>query len=227
MKLSSCTIPDLSVPVFKSLSAEESLILAQSTLKVQYKKGESVFKQGTFASHIVYVKEGLIKAYVEACNEILVLKIGTPDNFLALSAIADGNKVFPYSAKAYITSELLLFDIDTVRSLSRSNIDFSNDLVNLISMSYNLIIGRFFCLTYKQLYGRLADILLCLSEKIFKSNTFELNLSREELGELTKMSAESVIRMLKKFKDDGIIQMDGKFITIIDFDQLRKISDYG
>lgn len=227
MKLSSCTIPDLILPIFKSLSAEESITLAENTLKVSYKKGESVFKQGTFASHIVYVKEGLIKAYVEACNETLVLRIGTPDNFLALSTIADGNKVFPYSAKAYINSDLLLFDIDTIRSLSRSNIDFSNDLLSLISMSYNQIIGRFFCLTYKQLYGRLADILLCLSEKIFKSDTFELNLSREELGELTKMSAESVIRMLKKFKDDGIIQMDGKFITIIDFDQLRKISDYG
>ena len=227
MKFSSCTIPDRSLPIFKSLSAEESIILAKSTLKVAYKKGETVFKQGTFASHVVYVKEGLIKAYLEACNETLVLRIGTPDTFLALSAIADGNKVFPYSAKAYINSELLLFDIDTIRSLSRSNKDFSIDLLNLISMSYNQIIGRFFCLTYKQLYGRLADILLCLSEKIFKNDKFELNLSREELGELTKMSAESVIRMLKKFKDDGIIQMDGKFITIIDFDQLRKISDYG
>jgi hypothetical protein len=41
------------------------------------------------------------------------------------------------------------------------------------------------------------------------------------------MSTESVIRMLKKFKDDGIIDLDGKMITIRNYDTLSKISEYG
>jgi len=73
----------------------------------------------------------------------------------------------------------------------------------------------------------MADILLCLSERIFKERDFELNLSRRELAELTGMSTESVIRMLKKFKDDGLIQMTGKTINITNFELLKKISEYG
>ena len=41
------------------------------------------------------------------------------------------------------------------------------------------------------------------------------------------MSTESVIRMLKKFKDDGIIEMHGKTFNISNYDLLRKISEYG
>ena len=54
-----------------------------------------------------------------------------------------------------------------------------------------------------------------------------MNLSRKELAELTGMSTESVIRMLKKFKDDGIIEMNGKTVNIANYDLLLKISEYG
>ena len=52
-------------------------------------------------------------------------------------------------------------------------------------------------------------------------------ISRKELAELTGMSTESVIRMLKKFKDDGIIKLEGKSVNIANYDLLRKISEYG
>jgi len=89
------------------------------------------------------------------------------------------------------------------------------------------IYGRFFCLTHKQAYGRLADILLCLSDRVFKNSEFELPLSRKELAELSGMSSETVIRMLKKFNEEGLIALDGKKFIINDFSRLRRISDTG
>jgi CRP/FNR family transcriptional regulator len=73
----------------------------------------------------------------------------------------------------------------------------------------------------------MADILLCLSQRIFKSNEFNLPLSRNDLGELTSMSTESVIRIMKDFKDDGLINVSGKNIEILNFDKMMKISEVG
>ncbi|MCK5079255.1 MAG: winged helix-turn-helix domain-containing protein, partial [Bacteroidales bacterium] len=87
--------------------------------------------------------------------------------------------------------------------------------------------GRFFCLTRKQLHGRMADIMMCLSERIFKSLEYELPLSRSDLGELTGMSTESVIRLMKEFKDDKLIEVSGKKITILEPKRMRKISEVG
>jgi len=227
MKYTSCTVNDLKVQLFENLTGDESEFLKKNIISVAYKKGETICKVGTLAPHIFYVKEGLAKVYIEGCSETLVLKIVPPGNFLALSAISDGNKVFPYSVKAYTTTEVILIDIEVIRHLIKHNVRFSNDVINLLSSTFQQIVARLFCLTQKQLYGRLADILICLSEKIFKSESFNLSFTRQELGEMAKMSPESVIRMLKKFRDDGIIEMNGKKLVINDFESLRRISDFG
>jgi len=41
------------------------------------------------------------------------------------------------------------------------------------------------------------------------------------------MSNESAIRILKDFKDDGIIETDGKGIKIINLERLKKVSRFG
>ena len=109
----------------------------------------------------------------------------------------------------------------------RENPKFAYKIINILNENTVQIYGRFYCLTTKQSYGRLADIILCLSERIYKEKEFSLNLTRKDLGELAGMSTENVIRMLKKFKDEGLIGIDGKTFSIKEFDTLKKISENG
>jgi len=62
---------------------------------------------------------------------------------------------------------------------------------------------------------------------VFKNPEFELPLSRKDLAELSGMSAETVIRMLKKFNEEGLIAMQGKSFKMKDPDRLRRISETG
>ena len=105
--------------------------------------------------------------------------------------------------------------------------EFSYGSINILNESTAQIYGRFFTLTQKQLNGRMADILLCMATRIFKSKTFELPLSRADLGDLTGMSTESVIRMMKEFKDDGLIDMQCKNVVLLDVARLERISNFG
>ncbi|MBM3420432.1 MAG: winged helix-turn-helix domain-containing protein, partial [Bacteroidetes bacterium] len=75
--------------------------------------------------------------------------------------------------------------------------------------------------------GTVADIIMCLSNRIFKSRDFDLPLSRKDLAELTGMSQETVIRILRKFSDDKLIQMDGKRFRVLDHHRLTQISENG
>jgi CRP/FNR family transcriptional regulator len=97
----------------------------------------------------------------------------------------------------------------------------------LPSAAVQKLLCRFFCQTKKQTYGRFADVLLCLSNRIYKSNRFTLQLSRKELAELTGMTIESVARSLTKFKNDGLITLSNDSIEILDFPQLEMISFNG
>lgn len=225
--LNSCTVSNAKCICFDMLTEEEQELINKNSIEVKYKKGEVICKHGTFAPHVIYLKEGLAKIYLEGLNDSLILKIITSGNLIGLTAIMEDNNVFHYSSMAYIDSKASLIDINVFRQIVKSNAEFANSVINILCENSLQTFGRFFCLTHKQLYGRMADILLCLAERIFKENSFELNLSRKELAELTGMSTESVIRMLKKFKDDGIIKMEGKSVNIANYDLLRKISEYG
>jgi CRP/FNR family transcriptional regulator, polysaccharide utilization system transcription regulator len=212
---------------FEQLTEKERFEIDANSVDVIYKKGENVCKQGSFASHIIYLEEGLVKSYIEGNPRDLILTITPSKRLVGLPSIFEGNSTFLYSVSTYVDSRVKLIDINTFKNLLRQNAGFASKVIDILNENTAQGYGRFYCLVMKQLNGRLADILLCLSQRIFKSDLFNLPLSRTDLAELTGMSTESVIRILKDFKDDNLIGMDGKTLQILDFERLQKISDFG
>jgi CRP/FNR family transcriptional regulator len=209
------------------LTEEERVAMEAHSVKVIYKKGEIICKQGALASYIMYMEKGLAKVFLDDGVNTLVLKIIPDGNMLGLSTVNSENNTYQYSSMAYIDSEIKQIDIRFFKQILSQNASFAQEVINILGSNSVQINGRFFCLTHKQSYGRLADILLCLSERIFRQYEFELPLSRKDLAELSGMSPETVIRMLKKFNDDGLIRMDGKSFTLVDPIRLKRISETG
>ena len=82
-------------------------------------------------------------------------------------------------------------------------------------------------LTQKQMHGRIADALFYLSEKIYAKNPFNMTISRQDLADLSGMAKESAIRILKEFKEEGILEIKGNNFHIISPRQLKQISEKG
>jgi CRP/FNR family transcriptional regulator len=226
--LTSCTVSNCNpCDCFDKLSSDELDLIKKNEVVVKYKKGEIICKQGTFASHIMIVQKGLAKVFIDGNDNSLILRIVPESGILGLTSLSDKNSILKYSALAYIDSEIKLIDIYAFKQIVSKNVAFAFEIINMLSANNTQINGRFYCLTYKQSYGKLADILICLADNIFKQRVFELALSRKDLAELSGMSTESVIRMLKKFKDDKIIDMKGKTLKIIDYEKLQEISELG
>lgn len=230
---SSCTVSNFNTNVnnfchcFEKLTDEEIMMLEETKLEVSYKKGEIVCKQGTFSSHILFVCSGLVKVYLEEGDDILTLKIVPQGNVIGLTSLSKHNQVFAYSVKTYQDSVIRMFDINTFRKIIKQNPLFATEVIDHLCENKIQINSRFFSFQHKQSYGRMADILLCLSNRIFKEKEFELNISRQELADLTGLSRERVIRIIKTFKDDNLIEISGKTITIKDDKGLQSISQRG
>jgi CRP/FNR family transcriptional regulator len=215
------------VSCFDLLTLDEKELVDSKSVLVNYKKGEMICKQGSFATHIMYLEKGLVKIYLEGNPKDLILTITPQKNLMGLQALYEGNNTFLYSISTYTESAVRLIDIQIIKQLLKQNAQFAYRILNILNESTSQSYGRFFSLTQKQLHGRLADILLCLSRKIFKSEAFDLPLSRSDLSDLTSMSTESVIRIMKDFKDDGIIDINNKSITLLDVARLERISEKG
>jgi CRP/FNR family transcriptional regulator, polysaccharide utilization system transcription regulator len=223
----SCSVSPYECKCFEFLSDEQQALITENSVTINFKKGEIICKQGAFASHVLFVAEGLVKAFLDDKSNQLVLKIITKGNFLGLGSVSEDQNTFRYSAMAYVDTVINQIDINIFRRLLIENSKFAKEVIDILSANSAQIYGRFFCLTYKQSYGRLADIILCIADRIFKQTEFELPLSRKDLADLTGMSPETVIRLLKKFREEGMIAMEGKKFMVLDHKRLKRISETG
>lgn len=227
IKAPSCVVENKHRSCFEFLTDEERKIVDDNKVDIKYKKGEIIAKQGSFASHVIFLQEGLVKVYLEGNPKDLIIKIIPDSHLITLSSIYEGNNTFLYSAAAYLESTASLIDADIFKQLIRTNSLFASKIINILNENTAQVYGRFYCLTRKQSHGRVADILLCLSQRVYKSDRFNLALSRNDLADLTGLSTESVIRIIKEFKDEKLIEVSGKHIEILNFKSIENISQYG
>lgn len=219
-----CTLEQNQVLCFDLLTQEQYELLRSKMVIVNYKAGETICKQGAFANHILILREGLVKLYMEGGTENLVLQIMPPNNIIGLASCFDGNHIFYYSAQAYLDSTLQLIDMNIFMQIVNENGRFATKMLSFLAEQNVITYGRFFCMTQKQTYGRFADVLLCLANRIYKNKKFPLQLTRKELAELSGMSIESIARILTRFKAEGLIDISSDHVEILDVDRLMEIS---
>ena len=222
-----CTVAKSHCKCFEFLTDGQRELVEKKQVEVKYKKGEIIAKHGAFATHVIFLCEGLVKVYLEDNSKTLILKIVGPGSLIGLTSLSDEGDTFRYTTAAYQDSIAKLIDINTFKFLIKENGIFASKIITILSENANQINNRFFFMTHRQSYGRLADMLLCLSGNIFRSQKFDLGLTRRELAELAGMSTENVVRVLKSFQQDKLIDVDGKTISILEQEGLKKICSVG
>lgn len=221
-----CEEIDETSSCFNSLTDEELTLVERNKTEIRYSRGETIIKQGTKATNILYLKEGLVKLSMNTGENNLIISIKPYNHFIGTENLY-GVEFHPYSVTALQDCIVYFLDIEDIRYLIKHNSTFATDIYRVINANVVLTYERLFSLTQKQLHGRFADILLCLSGKIFKATKFDLPLSRRDLAALTGMAPESVIRIIKDFKNDKLIAVQGKNIEILNMPMLKKISVVG
>jgi len=120
-----------------------------------------------------------------------------------------------------------MINANIILDLARNNVEYLFELTKTISEATNFVYKKIIDINQKQLRGRLADVLIHFSENVFKSDRYELKLTRKELSEYSAMSMENTVRILNEYKRDGIIDIDGRVFTIKQPEILKKIAELG
>jgi CRP/FNR family transcriptional regulator len=212
------------LPIFNSLTNEQFEIVNQVRCKVKFRPGEVIFKQGTAMTHIIVVNEGLVKIYLEGINNRnLILRFARPVTMI-------GGPGFFTDFKNHVTTMAVeetsacFIDINSLTDLIKQNKDFSLGLLKWINTHTLSNYMKFVELTQKGMHGRIAGALLYLHNEVFMDKNGEIRIKRQDLADLTAMSKESAIRILKQLKDENIISVDGNTILLNDLVGLAQIS---
>jgi CRP/FNR family transcriptional regulator len=211
-------------PYFKILSSEELEVINKDRYSIRYKAGEMILKQGTSATHVLSLINGIVKIYIEGMGDRnLLLNLQKPWALMGGPGMHTDRRVH-YSVSAVTDVSICFIVLENFNKVMSMNCHFANQLVGHVSNQSVILFDKMISLTQKQMHGRMADGLLYLADVFFNSTSFKLHLSRQEIADLTAMSKDSAIRILKDFERDGIISMQGNQMSILDKDQLKDIS---
>jgi CRP-like cAMP-binding protein len=212
---------------FQHLSSEELTLVNENRYEATFKPGEIIIKQGSPTSNALFMATGMAKSYIEGLNgKNFILSIALPGRLiLGPGAYVDSRHT--YTVAAITSVQACFINFEVLKQLVRTNGEFAQSLLEDISAKSQNTLNRMVNLSQKKMHGRLADALLYFSDTVFKSDEYDMILSRQEMGEMTNMAKECVVRILKELEDSGVIYSDSSSIRILDKEKLIQISSKG
>ncbi len=213
--------------LFGDLNDIEYKLVNEGRQEIFFKRGEIIKREGDSIDSFLYLRKGLVKLYKTDFNhKDHILSVNHPGDFVSLLSIFS-EKEYKYSIAALEDTLVCLVDIEVLKYLVGSNGTFSLRIMKKMSQISDAIIESRFEQSQKQVKGRVAHLLLFFATQVYHKHEFILYLTRREIGELISITTENTIRTLSEFRKDGIIDIDGKKITILDNDRLLSINKGG
>lgn len=193
----------------------ESLILSNQIIKRSYNKGITVHEQYSECYGMDIVLSGNLIAYSLASNgsETIVFKFCEGSIIGANLLFGEQNR---YPMNIYCTAGCTLFHISKIAvSKLLKEYSFVMSFVKSLSLNSQGMNKKIAMYTQKSLRENLMDYLVALSA-VQKSKTIILPISKKQLADHFGVQRPSLFRELKRMKDEGLIEIDNRNITIHD-----------
>lgn len=198
--------------------------IEKNSVKLNYKKGETLLKQGNSPMHIVYLESGIVKFVYElgSSRNLILTVVSSPKILGGANIFYKDNNLFSIVAIENCTA--FLIDAQVILNIMKDNPKFSIMLFQLSSEMFKKSVINFISLAHKHKEGRIADIVLFLANEVYKNLEFSTTLTRKEISEFAGCSIENVIMTLSKWQKESIIEIKGKYFKILNVEKLKLVS---
>ncbi len=199
-------------------------LTADKQVKTYHKK-DPIFWEDDYPNWVYLIHSGKIKTFkTNEDAKDYITGIHQAGDFIGyLGIMQDTN--YTESAIALENSELVRIPKDEFLSLLHTNKDVSYKFLQMLSNNLSEKENQLLSIAYDTVRRRVAETLLKLKEQYQEEDNgnFSVPLTREELAGMVGTAKESVIRILTEFKEDSLIDIKGRKITLLDEKRLTKM----
>lgn len=186
-----------------------------------FRKKTEVFSEGDTPLHAYLILSGAIKVYKSHPDgKELITNIHRQNEYFGFEALLDGS-AYEESAVAMEDSELVMIPKKDFIALLQSHPDVSSGFISLLCRKVTDKEKQLLHLAYNSVRQRTAEALLKISGGTAQNEPIQI--SRDDLAKIVGTASESVIRSLSDFKDEGLIEIQGGKIRIIEPARLEKV----
>lgn len=214
--------------LFSGLNNDDLQSLAAITVRRTVSKGETLFSEGEEATGFFLLVDGHIKlCRVSPEGREKVLHFVHPgETFAEAAFFGDGR--YPAEARSLEPGEVLFLPRQGFMELMGSKPQFALNLVVSLSLSLRRFARQIEELTFADVTSRLASFLV---KRVGEQSTsyggityLELGIKKGELAAQLGTASETISRTFRKLKEEGIIELDGRKVTILQMDRLHQLA---
>ncbi|VAW21116.1 Transcriptional regulator, Crp/Fnr family [hydrothermal vent metagenome] len=213
--------------LFKKLTEEEFNRLNYDKTCSFYKKGTIIYREGSRLTGFFCVTKGIVKIFktgIDGKEQIIRFakrgEITAYRSLLSQELACTTAKVIDEAVLCHIPYQTLLF-------LIQSNWQFAHHMLQIVCRELREANDYITDIAQKTVRERLAEVLLLLKEnfELDNQNTLQISLTREELANIVGTATESVIRLLSEFKQDKLIELQGRKIKFLNLPALNRVAN--
>ena len=216
-----------SAPLFTDLSDNEIQALAVRAVRKLYSASETIFSQGEPCRGFYVISSGRIRIFkISPGGREQVLAIEGPGSSVAELPVFDGGP-YPASGAAAEETEIVFISRKDFQDFCREHSEVALKVLAVVGARLRRLIGIIEELSFTTVRHRLVALLLRMAKDSGRQTTngvqFSLPASHEELAHQIGTVRELVSRNLTRLQSEGLIEFEGRLITIKDHARLSTL----
>ena len=199
--------------------------LSVEAKKRRYGKKDYIFMKGSIAPVVYLINKGRVKTYrTNDEGKELTVKLHKKGEFIGYNALLR-NTYYEESAVALEETEVSVISKEDFYALLYNNRDVCKKFIRMLSDDLRHHEEKMMKLAYHSVRSRVADALMELLKRFYEDdqNDQSINMSRENLASLAGTTTETLIRILREFKEEGLIEINRRQINIREMNKLKKL----
>ncbi len=211
----------------KTLTSDELEKFSDHKTSLVIKKGENLMTEGNAINGLYCIRDGKCKlTKLNTNGKEQIIKFIKGGDILGHRSILSDEPV-GLNVTALEDMHVCFIPKGDILDTIKENSHFSLNLMKNISHQLNQANTSISRMAQKTVKDRLAETLLELEEifGIDNEGCIDVVLTREEIANTIGTATESAIRLLSNLKKDGVIDLIGKKIKILNINILKNLSE--
>lgn len=218
-----------STALFDYLTVTERNFIKDKIQRKEFPKGAFLFKEKTYPKGVYVIRKGKVKIFQTNSEgkQSIVYIYKKGDYFGYRPILAD--EVQPVSAVAMDNVVISFIPTETFKELLEFSSYLANKLLVSLSKEFSVWINKMTVFSQYGVKERVALSLLILNEIYRVPNETNkkvvINISRDDFAGFVGTAKETLVRMLRFYKDEHLITSKGTKIIIVDEERLLQMTN--
>lgn len=210
------------LPFWDRLTDSEKEFISSYSTVIEYEKGRIIHSDDDNCLGMIMMLEGEIRTYVLSPEgrEITLFRLYKNDCCVMSASCVIKELNFSSQMIAEKDCKILVISSGIFSRLAEKNIYVKCYMYEVLANKFSSVMITMQQILFKGFDKRLAEFLISETERT-GSNTVKM--THQQIAQHTNSAREVVARMLKRFNDEGIVEIRRGVITVIDKEKLEDI----